>query len=67
MVANWYPAVQRTPGGFYKNISLSPTTDPFTGQQVGTQLPTRFDERRKQLEREKEARRRRRQEEEQVG
>jgi len=30
MVSNWYPASKRTPGGFYKNVSLRAHVHPFT-------------------------------------
>lgn len=32
MVANWYPYAQRTSAGFYKNVSVRPKADPFTGE-----------------------------------
>eukprot|EP00892_Ulva_mutabilis_P010735 jgi/Ulvmu1/8033/UM004_0270.1 len=32
MVANWYPYAQRTASGFYKNVSVRPKADPFTGE-----------------------------------
>ena len=38
MVSNWHRGAQRTSGGFYKNVSLQPTTDPFTGSAQGTDL-----------------------------
>ena len=32
MVANWNPYAQRTAAGFYKNVSVRPKADPFTGE-----------------------------------
>lgn len=38
MVANWFPQAKRTSSGFYKNVSLKPRTDPFTGKTSGMDL-----------------------------
>lgn len=38
MVSNWFPAAKRTASGFYKNVSLQPKTDPFTGERSGMDL-----------------------------
>ena len=38
MVSNWHPKAQRTPSGYYKNVSLKPKADPFTGEQTGVNL-----------------------------
>ena len=38
MVANWYPQAQRSAAGFYKNVSLQPRSDPFTGETTGVDL-----------------------------
>lgn len=35
MVRNWYPDVERTRTGYYKNVSLRAYVDAFTGQQAG--------------------------------
>lgn len=32
MVSNWEPYAQRTAAGFYKNVSVRPKVDPFTGE-----------------------------------
>ncbi|KAJ9522378.1 hypothetical protein QJQ45_008154 [Haematococcus lacustris] len=39
MVRNWHPSVERTPNGFYRNLSLAPTVDAWTGAMQGPQLP----------------------------
>lgn len=31
MVSSWYPQAQRTPSGYYKNVSVVAKVDPFTG------------------------------------
>jgi len=33
MIANWHPAADRTSSGYYKNLSVLPVTDPFTGEK----------------------------------
>lgn len=38
MVANWFPQARRTAAGFYKNVSLVPKADPFTGEVIGMDL-----------------------------
>jgi hypothetical protein len=38
MVLKWHPRAQRTPTGYYKNVSLKPKADPFTGDVVGVDL-----------------------------
>mmetsp|Transcript_26026 Transcript_26026/g.56774 ORF Transcript_26026/g.56774 Transcript_26026/m.56774 type:complete len:323 (-) Transcript_26026:763-1731(-) len=39
MVRNWHPDVERTPRGFYKNMSVVARRDPFTGETVGQPRP----------------------------
>lgn len=36
MVRNWHPDAERTPKGFYKNLSVIARVDPFTGEAVGS-------------------------------
>ena len=31
MVSSWFPQAQRTPSGYYKNVSVLAKVDPFTG------------------------------------
>lgn len=38
MVANWHPIAQRTPSGYYKNVSLKVFSDPFTGKTTGVDI-----------------------------
>jgi hypothetical protein len=38
MVANWHPIAQRTPSGYYKNVSLKPFMNPFTGKTGGVDV-----------------------------
>lgn len=40
MVVNWFPQAQRSAAGFYKNVSLRPRSDPFTGETTGVDLST---------------------------
>jgi hypothetical protein len=35
MVVNWHPEAQRTRTGFYKNLSVKPYVDAFTGKTLG--------------------------------
>ncbi|KAK9815335.1 hypothetical protein WJX72_001923 [[Myrmecia] bisecta] len=35
LVRNWHPEVDRTATGYYKNLSLRPRVDPFTGEMQG--------------------------------
>lgn len=39
MVRSWHPDSSRTPGGYYKNVSLSARIDPFTGMVTGAGAP----------------------------
>ena len=32
MVSSWYPQAQRTPSGYYKNLSVLAKVDPVTGK-----------------------------------
>ncbi|GBF98356.1 hypothetical protein Rsub_11250 [Raphidocelis subcapitata] len=41
MVVNWFPEAERTRNGFYKNVSLAPYVDAFTGQQLGSSIGSR--------------------------
>jgi hypothetical protein len=34
MVKNWHPLVERTRTGYYKNASVLPRIDPFTGKPM---------------------------------
>jgi hypothetical protein len=38
-IRNWHPGASRTPSGFYRNLSLKPRIDAFTGKSTGTWLP----------------------------
>jgi hypothetical protein len=40
MVSNWHPKAQRTASGYYKNVSLKPKADPFSGATMGVDLST---------------------------
>ena len=39
MVRNWHPGADRTATGYYKNLSLRPFIDPFTGEAQGSAVP----------------------------
>jgi hypothetical protein len=39
MVRNWHAGVDRSANGFYRNLSLRPRVDPFTGQTTGSVVP----------------------------
>ena len=36
MIRNWHPEAERTPKGFYKNLSVLSRVDPFTGETRGS-------------------------------
>lgn len=35
MIRNWNPDCERSPNGYYRNVSVRPTVDAFTGQVTG--------------------------------
>ena len=48
MVRNWHPDSDRTPRGFYKNLSLEVRLDPFTLESTGTAAPIKLQQQQQQ-------------------
>jgi hypothetical protein len=40
LIRNWHPGADRTPAGYYKNLSLRARIDMFTGEVTGTEEVT---------------------------